>query len=38
MLVLLRGRERTEEEWRALLAGAGFRLERVEPLLEAVPV
>jgi O-methyltransferase domain/Dimerisation domain len=38
MLVLLRGRERTEEEWRGLLAGAGFRLERVEPLLEAVPV
>jgi hypothetical protein len=38
MLVLLRGRERTEEEWRALLAGAGFRLERVEPVLEAVPV
>jgi hypothetical protein len=38
MLVLLGGRERTEEEWRALLAGAGFRLERVEPvLLEAVP-
>jgi hypothetical protein len=38
MLVLLGGRERTEAEWRTLLAGAGFRLERVEPLLEAVPV
>jgi O-methyltransferase/methyltransferase family protein len=37
MLVLLGGRERTEDEWRALLAGAGFRLERVEPVLEAVP-
>ena len=31
MLVLLGGRERTEEEYRGLLGGAGFRLERVIP-------
>jgi hypothetical protein len=31
MLVLLGGRERTEEEYRRLLRGAGFRLERVIP-------
>ncbi len=31
MLVLLGGRERTEEEYRALLQAAGFRLERVIP-------
>jgi hypothetical protein len=31
MLVLLGGRERTEEEYRGLLQGAGFRLERVIP-------
>lgn len=39
MLVLLGGKERTETEWRALLAGADFRLERVrgDRLLEAVP-
>jgi len=31
MLVLLGGRERTEEEFRQLLATAGFRLERIIP-------
>jgi hypothetical protein len=31
MLVVLGGRERTEEEYRALLRAAGFRLERVLP-------
>ncbi|HZO30639.1 MAG TPA: methyltransferase [Chloroflexota bacterium] len=31
MLVLVGGRERTEEEFRTLLAGAGFRLERIVP-------
>lgn len=31
MLVLLGGRERTEEEYRRLLDGAGFRLEQVIP-------
>jgi SAM-dependent methyltransferase len=31
MLVLLGGRERTEEEYRQLLQAAGFRLERVIP-------
>ena len=31
MLVLLGGRERTEEEYRRLLGAAGFRLERVIP-------
>jgi SAM-dependent methyltransferase len=31
MLVVAGGRERTEEEYRQLLAGAGFRLERVIP-------
>jgi SAM-dependent methyltransferase len=31
MLVLLGGRERTEDEFRRLLAAAGFRLERVIP-------
>ncbi len=31
MLVLLGGRERTEEEYRSLLADAGFRLDRVHP-------
>jgi hypothetical protein len=30
MLVLAGGRERTEEEWRALLQGAGWRPERIE--------
>ena len=44
MMVLCDGKERTEEEYRALLAGAGFRLTRVVPtegphgLVEAVPV
>ncbi len=43
MLVMLGGRERTEAEFRGLLAGAGFRLERVIEthssftVLEAVP-
>ena len=39
MLVLIRGKERTEEEWRALLAAGGFRLERVHDgsILEALP-
>ena len=31
MLVVLGGRERTEEEYRRLLSAAGFRLERVIP-------
>jgi O-methyltransferase domain len=31
MLVILGGRERTEEEYRQLLQAAGFRLERVIP-------
>ncbi|MDX6400624.1 MAG: hypothetical protein QOF27_1230, partial [Gaiellaceae bacterium] len=30
MLVLQRGRERTESEWRALLDGEGFRVDEVE--------
>jgi hypothetical protein len=30
MLVLQRGRERTESDWRALLDGAGFRIEQIE--------
>jgi hypothetical protein len=30
MLVLQRGRERTESDWRALLEGAGFRVDEVE--------
>jgi hypothetical protein len=30
MLVLQRGRERTESEWRALLEGQGFRVDEVE--------
>jgi len=29
MLVLLRGRERTEEEWRKLLSGAGFEVASI---------
>ena len=40
MLVALGGRERSEEDWRALLGANGFRLEpRVPgaPLLEATP-
>lgn len=39
MLVLIRGKERTEEEWRALLAASGFRLERIHDgsILEALP-
>lgn len=31
MLVLLGGRERTAEEYRSLLGGAGFRMERIIP-------
>jgi SAM-dependent methyltransferase len=44
MLVLLGGRERTQEEFGRLLASAGFRLERVIPthspfsVIEAAPV
>ena len=44
MLVELGGRERTEAEFRDLLAGAGFRLTRVLPtevqfsIIEAIPV
>ena len=30
MLVLAGGRERTEEEWRRLIEGAGFQVESVE--------
>ena len=30
MLVLQRGRERTESEWRALLDGGGFRVDQIE--------
>jgi hypothetical protein len=35
MLVLNRGRERTEPEWRALLDRTGFRLDRIGDLIEA---
>jgi hypothetical protein len=44
MLVSAGGRERTADEWVALLATAGFRLESVIPagsgrsILDAVPV
>ncbi len=34
MMVMLTGRERTEDEFRALLAAARFELTRVSPLLE----
>eukprot|EP00887_Chlorella_sp_A99_P005868 scaffold1.g5868.t1 len=43
MLAMVGGRERTEAEWRALLAAGGWRLRRVAPLrtlaslVEAVP-
>lgn len=43
MLVMPGGRERTEEEWRGLLAAGAFRLEAVHPagpmssVIEAVP-
>jgi hypothetical protein len=30
LLVLFHGRERTEREWRALLDGAGFRIDAIE--------
>jgi O-methyltransferase domain/Dimerisation domain len=38
MLVLFRGRERTEAQWRELLAGAGYRVEQVRDgrLIEAI--
>jgi hypothetical protein len=36
MLVALGGRERTEPQWRALLAGAGFHVDGIRPgLVEA---
>lgn len=35
MLVLNRGRERTEPEWRALLDRTGFRVDRIGDLIEA---
>lgn len=43
MLVLLGGRERTEEEWRQLLADGGFQVERITTaarasVIEARPV
>lgn len=44
MLVFLKGKERTEPEWRKLLEGAGFQLSRIVEtksplnLIEAVPV
>lgn len=43
MLVILQGRERTEEEFRDLYAAAGFRLSRIIPagglsIIEGVPV
>ncbi|MGK5549467.1 methyltransferase [Streptomyces sp. URMC 127] len=44
MLALVTGRERTEQEFRALLGEAGFRLDRIIPtpgfasIIEAVPV
>lgn len=42
MLVMLGGRERTEAEWRVLLAQSGFTLDHVVPggpgtFLEAAP-
>jgi hypothetical protein len=43
MLVLNGGKERTIEEYRALLAGAAFRLSRVFPvgdfnIIESLPI
>jgi hypothetical protein len=43
MLVMQNGRERTEEEFRSLLASAGFQLNRVIPanvtsIIEASPI
>jgi hypothetical protein len=36
MLVLQGGRERSEPDWRALLEGSGFRIDRIEDgLIEA---
>ncbi|MFN2471897.1 MAG: methyltransferase [Gaiellaceae bacterium] len=38
MLLVAGGRERKEDEWHTLLAGAGFRAQRLEDgLIEAVP-
>jgi hypothetical protein len=42
MLTLLTGRERTELEWRELLGGGGFEVQRIvggvrTSLLEATP-
>ena len=38
MLALVNGRERSEHEWRSLLASTGFEVERVsEELVEATP-
>lgn len=38
MLALVGGRERTAEDWRALLANAGFRVVRIgDELIEAMP-
>jgi hypothetical protein len=38
MLVALGGRERTEPQWRALLTGAGFRVDGIRPgLVQARP-
>lgn len=42
LMLALGGRERTEEEWRGLLTGAGFRLASIRPavfgsILQAVP-
>lgn len=44
MLVFLKGKERTESEWRKLLGGSGFRMTRIVEtksplnLIEAVPI
>ena len=43
MLVMLGGKERTEHEWRKLLAGEGFAIEQINPagpadLIDARPV
>ena len=38
MMVLLGGRERTRDEFAALLAGAGFALQRSLPATAAVEI
>jgi O-methyltransferase domain/Dimerisation domain len=38
MLILQNGRERTEQDFRGLLAGAGFRLDRIVPTKSAVSI